>query len=183
MVASMADDKQPLPIRDTSTPAEQQGLFRKFEVRRTDGSSEPGGKHEGCECFVLDVDHDPLAPAALAAYASVCEATHPLLAADLRSRYGLPAPTAQPVMPEPVAWRYVGTPGCQGWRTDEPPPQVFQYWQPLYTAEQATAVADARCARMREALELARHVMPSGLPGSDYANARDKIDAALEQKP
>lgn len=79
----------PLPERDTSKPAEQQGLFRKFIVTRTDGSSEPGGKHEHCEYFVLDVDHDPHAPAALAAYADKCQATHPELAADMRRRYGL----------------------------------------------------------------------------------------------
>ena len=85
-----------LPERDASTPAEQQGLFRKFDVRRTDGSSKPGGKHEGCEYFVLDVDHDPLARVALQAYADSCDATHPQLSQDLRRRYGL---TVLPVEP------------------------------------------------------------------------------------
>ncbi len=79
----------PLPERDPSKPAEQQGLFHKFNVRRTDGSSEPGGKHYGCEYFVLDVDHDPAARAALKAYADAVEATHPELAADMRDRYAL----------------------------------------------------------------------------------------------
>ena len=78
-----------LPERDTAKPAEQQGLFNKFEVRRTDGSSDPGGKHHGCEYFVLDVDHDSHAKAALSAYADSVEPTHPQLAADMRSRYGL----------------------------------------------------------------------------------------------
>lgn len=78
-----------LPERDNTRPAEAQGLFRKFEVRRTDGSSDPGGKHEHCEYFVLDVDHDPYAAAALSAYAKACEGTHPDLARDLRARYGL----------------------------------------------------------------------------------------------
>lgn len=88
----MADNTEalpPLPERDTSKPAEQQGLFRKFIVTRTDGSSEPGGKHEHCEYFVLDVDHDPHAAAALAAYADAVERTHPELAADMRQRYAL----------------------------------------------------------------------------------------------
>jgi len=62
------------------------GLYGKFEVRRTDGSSEPGGKHHGCEYFVLDITHDPFAVAALAAYANACEADYPLLAADLRAK-------------------------------------------------------------------------------------------------
>lgn len=80
----------PLATRDTSKSAEQQGLFLKFEVSRTDGSSAPGGKHYGCEYFVLDTDHDPMAIPALAVYAMVAEDTHPALAADLRARYSLP---------------------------------------------------------------------------------------------
>jgi len=87
----------PLPERDTSKPAEQQGLFRKFDVRRTDGSSEPGRKHHGCEYFVLDVYHDPAARAALKAYADAVEAPHPLLAADMRERYAIAAIQAQGV--------------------------------------------------------------------------------------
>lgn len=90
------DTKLGLPARDTTKPAEQQGLFRKFDVRRTDGSSAPGGKHEGCEYFVLDTTHDKLAAVALEAYADACEATHPLLAEDLRKRYGLAALPAEP---------------------------------------------------------------------------------------
>lgn len=62
------------------------GLYRKYDVRRTDGSSGPGGKHEECEYFVLDLDHDEHAVAALEAYAASCEATHPALSRDLRQR-------------------------------------------------------------------------------------------------
>lgn len=83
-----------LPERDPSKPAEEQGLFQKFEVRRTDGSSEPGGKHHVCDYFVLDMNHDPLAKPALQAYAAACEATHPQLAADLRTRFGQAEPAA-----------------------------------------------------------------------------------------
>ncbi|HZW25150.1 MAG TPA: hypothetical protein VFF26_06685 [Gallionella sp.] len=90
------------PERDTTRPAEDQGLFRKFDVRRVDGSDRPGGKHHGCEYFVLDVDHDPHAPAALLAYAQACAATHPHLSADLIRRYGLQvAAPAEVPMPEP----------------------------------------------------------------------------------
>lgn len=75
------------------------GLYDKFTVRRKDGSSEPGGKHHGCEYFVLDLTHDKHASAALLAYADSCAAEYPLLAADLREkasggedwRKGLPA--------------------------------------------------------------------------------------------
>lgn len=62
----------------------QKGLYRKYEVRRTNGSSEAGGKHEHCRYFVLDLDHDAHAAPALRAYADSCEAGFPALAADLR---------------------------------------------------------------------------------------------------
>lgn len=77
-----------MPERDAIKSDEQQGLFRKFIVRRVDGSDQPGGKHHGCSYFVLDVDHDPHARAALAAYATACEASHPNLARDLRANWG-----------------------------------------------------------------------------------------------
>lgn len=85
-----------LPERDPSLPDEQQGLFRKFEVRRTDGSDAPGGKHHGCDHFVLDVTHDPHALPAMIAYANSVKDTHPALAADMRHRYRLPE-VAEPV--------------------------------------------------------------------------------------
>jgi hypothetical protein len=80
-----------LPERDSTKPAEAQGLFRKFIVQRVDGSDKQGGKHYGCEYFVLDVDHDPHAKAALRAYAQACAESHPQLSADLIAKHG-PAP-------------------------------------------------------------------------------------------
>ncbi len=77
-----------LPERDTTKTAEQQGLFRKFDVRRVDGSDQLGGKHHGCRYYVLDVDHDPYAAAALGAYADACRESHPELARDLREKWG-----------------------------------------------------------------------------------------------
>lgn len=62
------------------------GLYEKFTVTRNDGSSEPGGKHHGCEYFVLDLTHDKHAAAALLAYANSCASEYPLLAADLRQK-------------------------------------------------------------------------------------------------
>lgn len=62
---------------------DKRGLYLKFKVTRTDGSSDPGGKHEHCPYFVLDVTHDPFAPAALAPYAEACRATRPALAEDI----------------------------------------------------------------------------------------------------
>lgn len=92
------------PQRDQSRPAEQQGVFQKFEVRRTDGSSAPGGKHHGCHYFVLDVDHDALAKPALQAYAAACSTTHPDLSADMVKRFDL-APV--PPVAVPDGWKLV----------------------------------------------------------------------------
>lgn len=66
-------------------PKRERGLFRKYDVERTDGSSAPGEKHHACEYFVLDLSHDPFAPAALRAYAEACAQEYPALAADLRT--------------------------------------------------------------------------------------------------
>jgi hypothetical protein len=59
------------------------GLYRKYRVERTDGSSGPGGKHEQCRYFVLDLEHDQYSIPALAAYSRACRAEYPALAADL----------------------------------------------------------------------------------------------------
>lgn len=62
------------------------GLYEKYKVTRVDKTDKPGGKHAGCEYFVLDITHDPFAKAALAAYANACHRTHPMLALDLRDK-------------------------------------------------------------------------------------------------
>lgn len=59
------------------------GIYNKYKVERTDGSSEPGKKHEKCQYFVLDFAHDPFALPAILAYAQACRKTHPELAQDL----------------------------------------------------------------------------------------------------
>jgi hypothetical protein len=59
------------------------GIYNKFVVLRTDGTSAPGQKHDGCYYFVLDLDHDPFARAALSAYRDACKEKFPLLADDL----------------------------------------------------------------------------------------------------
>lgn len=61
------------------------GLYHKFTIKRTDGQSAPGRKHDGCQYFVLDVTHDVHAIPALLAYAKSCRKEYPLLARDLVS--------------------------------------------------------------------------------------------------
>ncbi len=63
----------------------QRGLYRKFLVKRTDGQSEPGGKHEHCSYFVLDWTHDKHAGPALAAYADSCKDEYPALSVQLQA--------------------------------------------------------------------------------------------------
>lgn len=59
----------------------------KFIVRRRDSTDAPGGKHDGCDYFVLDLTHDPHAIPAILAYADSCEADgYGLLADDLREK-------------------------------------------------------------------------------------------------
>lgn len=64
---------------------DQRPLLEKFKVVRTDGSSAPGGKHEGCRYFVLDIACDPYARPALGAYAAACAERHPVLAQSLQA--------------------------------------------------------------------------------------------------
>jgi hypothetical protein len=60
------------------------GLFSKFIVHRTDRADWKGGKHEGCQYFVLDATHDPRALPALRAYAESCRKDgYDALASDL----------------------------------------------------------------------------------------------------
>lgn len=59
------------------------GLYGKFTITRTDGQSEAGQKHDGCDYFVLDLTHDPFAFEALQRYAQACQFDYPLLAADI----------------------------------------------------------------------------------------------------
>ena len=69
------------------TDNKAKGIYNKFIVNRVDGTDCVGGKHEGCDYFVLDTTHDVYAYAALMAYADACEADYPKLAADIRARY------------------------------------------------------------------------------------------------
>ena len=59
------------------------GIYDKFRITRTDGRSDLGEKHEGCEYFVLDITHDPFVWPALQTYADACREEYPLLAADI----------------------------------------------------------------------------------------------------
>jgi hypothetical protein len=61
----------------------QVGIYRKFDIKRTDGTSDPGGKHDGCSYFALDLNHDPHAKPAILAYAESCRRDYPELASDL----------------------------------------------------------------------------------------------------
>ena len=61
----------------------ERGIYQKYNVTRTDGSSGPGGKHEHCHYWVLDLNHDKHAIAAYRAYAESCAEEYPVLASDI----------------------------------------------------------------------------------------------------
>ena len=68
------------------------GIYRKFIVKRSDGSHRKGRKHHDCTYFVLDLVHDEFAKAALRAYARACERKFPKLATDIHAIvYGVSA--------------------------------------------------------------------------------------------
>jgi hypothetical protein len=75
-------------MAETDMGDKTKGLFWKYRVYRTDGQDGPGKKHFGCRHFVLDLTHDPHAPAAIRAYADSCRADYPALAADLDAEIG-----------------------------------------------------------------------------------------------
>lgn len=78
------------------------GWFNKFQVVRADGADQKGGKHHGCEYFVLDLNHDPHALPALLAYADSAEKDgYQTLAYDIRDRVSL---RASPPQPSQSAW-------------------------------------------------------------------------------
>ena len=62
---------------------DNRGIYRKYNVTRTDGRDASGEKHHGCAYFVIDLDHDENAKVALKAYADSCRETRPLLAKHL----------------------------------------------------------------------------------------------------
>ena len=73
----------------------KRGIYGKYHVARVDGSSGPGGKHENCQVYGLDLVHDPFAIPALRAYAAACAREYPQLARDIEqaiSSTGLPRP-------------------------------------------------------------------------------------------
>ncbi|HHY6930491.1 TPA: hypothetical protein ACV4T7_004442 [Burkholderia ambifaria] len=84
---------------DPSKTSAEQGLYRKFDVRRVDGSDQPGGKHVDSEYFVLDLKHDVHARTAIRAYAVACATTHPHLSVDLMARYELGSAASPEAVP------------------------------------------------------------------------------------
>jgi hypothetical protein len=84
----------------TAVDQSQVGLYHKFNVERTDGSSAPGGKHHSDEYFVLNLTTDRHALPALKAYAKSCANDFPALAADLRAKVRALMPSEFVTVPE-----------------------------------------------------------------------------------
>lgn len=72
---------------EAGLPDKERGLYGKYQIRRVDGSTDKGKKHEKCDYFVLDVTHDPHAAPALFSYAASAKADgYEQLAADLYAK-------------------------------------------------------------------------------------------------
>ena len=61
------------------------GLYKKFEVHRTDGRDQPGGDRAGAEYIVLDLTHCQFARAAALVYADKMARIYPQAADELRA--------------------------------------------------------------------------------------------------
>ena len=61
------------------------GLYKKFEVYRTDGRDQPGGDRAGAKYIVLDLTYDKHSRAALLAYADAVAVDYPVLAVEMKA--------------------------------------------------------------------------------------------------
>lgn len=86
-LAHMRESDDSAASVSTATAPHSDGLGRKYHVVRLDGTDGTGGKHHGCDLFVLDLTHDPAARAALIAYCAAAYRARPALVADLTARY------------------------------------------------------------------------------------------------
>lgn len=82
----LAKIEEALRLQLITEPTDPGYIPDKFIVTRSDGSSLPSGKHAHCEHFVLDLNHDQDARAALREYIHQIRHTKPRLAADLITR-------------------------------------------------------------------------------------------------
>lgn len=65
---------------------EDRRFYQKYNVQRLNRLNDRTGRYDGCEFFVLDLDHDRYAKIALLAYAGACEEEFPLLSRNLLER-------------------------------------------------------------------------------------------------
>jgi hypothetical protein len=82
----MTEGTEPTDFTETPSavqPIDDRGYYDKFDVTRTDGASEPGGKHHGDSYLVLDLDHDPVARRLARTAASQYAQLRPRFAAEL----------------------------------------------------------------------------------------------------
>lgn len=82
------DDPRHIEHRERSFTKDSTHQFH-YEVIRDDlAEHNPKSRHYGgCRYFVLDLDHDPHAIAAVLAYADSCRSERPTLAAELDEKY------------------------------------------------------------------------------------------------
>lgn len=87
---SWHDMRTPMEFRESGTTDR---MYMKYHVTRVDNSDLPGGKHDGCPLFVLDLRHDPHARIAATRWAQSASASGKRgVAADLIELVGQETP-------------------------------------------------------------------------------------------
>ena len=72
-------------VASASGSTQPPGLYKKFEVYRTDGRDQPGGDRAGARYIVLDLTYDKHSRAALLAYADAVAVDYPTLAVEMKA--------------------------------------------------------------------------------------------------
>lgn len=72
-------------VATASGSTQPPGLYKKFEVYRTDGRDQLGGDRAGARYIVLDLTYDKHSRAALLAYADAVAVDYPVLAVEMKA--------------------------------------------------------------------------------------------------
>lgn len=188
----IVDEDIARPSKETE---KQVGLYNKYRVERTDGSSAPNGKHEFCGYFVLDLNHDRFARPALLAYASACQDEYPVLANDLYKKVGLPGkPLFKVVYDGPSAamlqhasgqilrfWQ-LGGPGQDMWQLPPNEEELCRQIEALSIGRQQAARVDEDAVNDVRSRLLTASVDPGTCTPEFFTRLANKLEAALAQQ-
>lgn len=126
---------------EPAPPEDEEGIYPKYEVSRTDGRDLPGEKHHDCDLFVLDLTHDQAAIPAMLAYAEACAVTRPTLSRELSEKYGQPSPA------EPTSTISDEDLARELWKAYQESTDAIESWIELNNETQQGMIAEAQRAK------------------------------------